>query len=125
MKAHGTQLLPSESDCLLSAMRSQPPAAVDVFTQTGICQRSRDRVGEAPSEKRCCEMSSVDRPFTHDNETSSSGAPGWLMNVGRMRSTGLSDAAAIVAQKSCEVALPYACACRYVLTPRRNASGPM
>src|SRR3954465_15360366 len=111
MNAHGTQLLPSDSACRLSAMRSQPPLpGVPVFTHTGICHCSAERACASAGSRtnRCCVMSTDERPLMHDNETSSSGAPGWLMNVGMIRSTGLPETADIAVQKSCELALPYA-----------------
>src|SRR5689334_1074968 len=57
-------------------------------------------------------------------DTSTSGAPAWVTNVGRIRSTGLPDALAMAFQKSSDVALAYACACRYALMPERKASAP-
>ena len=99
------------------------PSWPGAFTQIGICQRPASRCAGS-MKKRCWVSVTAVLPFAHDSETSTSGTPGWLTKVGRIRSTGLPDAADSAFEKSSDVAFLEACACRYAFTPLRNVSAP-
>ncbi len=75
------------------------------FTQIGICHRPVSARAASIDEALLLERDGVWLP-SQATETSSSGTPGWLTNVGRIRSTGLPELDAIDFEKSSEVALP-------------------
>src|SRR4051794_36081396 len=90
----------------------QDAASCDgVFRHTGTCQVPIAGVARAVavgfSVNRRTSTAICDVPPAQESDVESSGTPGWLTNVGRIRSTGWPDAAATAVQKSCEVALPY------------------
>src|SRR4051794_270115 len=79
-----------------------------VFTHTGTCQLPIAGVARAVavgfSVNRRTSTAIREAPPVQESDVDSNGTPGWLTNVGRIRSTGWPDAAVIAVQKSCEVA---------------------